>query len=59
MEVKLEIKKRNRDFGIVTWPYSLDFEVKTMLELKESVNILLKYKFLKPEKSLTNTEGFQ
>lgn len=39
MEITLEIKKRNRDFGIITWPYSLDFEIKTMFELKETINI--------------------
>ncbi len=41
MEIKIEIKKRNRDFGIITWPYSMDFEVKTFLELKDKINIEL------------------
>lgn len=39
MEVKLEIKKRNRDFGIVTWPYALDFEMKTLFNLENKINV--------------------
>ncbi len=38
MEIKIEIKKRNRDYGILTWPYQLDFEIKTLFELKEICN---------------------
>ena len=34
MKVVLEIKKRNKDYGIITWPYSLDFDIKTLFEQK-------------------------
>ena len=50
MEIKIEIKKRNRDFGILTWPYSLDFEVKTLLDLKETIDIEFDGKYLKNRK---------
>lgn len=49
-DVKIEIKKRNRDFGIVTWPYKQDFEVKTLLELKERINIEFGSKVFKNRK---------
>jgi len=47
MEVKLDINKRNKDFGIVTWPYSLDFEVKTLLDQKELIEFIFDGKILK------------
>ena len=50
MEIILEIKKRNRDFGIITWPYSLDFEIKTMFELKDTINIEFGDKVFKSRK---------
>lgn len=50
MEITLEIKKRNRDFGIITWPYSLDFEIKTMFELKDTINIEFGDKIFKSRK---------
>lgn len=49
-EIKIEIKKRNRDFGIVTWPYTQDFEVKTLLELKDTINIEFEDKLFKNRK---------
>jgi len=49
-EIKLEIKKRNRDFGIITWPYSQDFEVKTLFDLKETINIEFNGKVFKNRK---------
>jgi hypothetical protein len=39
MEISLEIKKRNRDFGIITWPNSFDNEVESLFDRKESINI--------------------
>ena len=50
MEVKIEIKKRNLDFGILTWPYSLDFEIKTMFELRDNIDIQINDKLLKNRK---------
>ena len=52
MEIKIEIKKRNRDFGIITWPYSMDFEVKTFFELKDKINIEFDEKLL-PERKVS------
>lgn len=37
--LKLEIKKRNRDYGIITWKLNQDFEVKTLLNNSKTVNI--------------------
>ena len=34
MKVKLELKKRNREYGIITWPLKLDFEIKTLFNCK-------------------------
>jgi hypothetical protein len=39
MEIKIEIKKRNLDFGIITWPLAMDFEVKTFFELQDKINL--------------------
>ncbi len=39
MQISLEIKKRNRDFGIITWPYAYDFEIKTMFDQQEIIDI--------------------
>lgn len=50
MVVKIEIKKRNQDFGIVTWPYSMDYEIKTLFGLKESINVDFNGKLLKNRK---------
>ena len=47
MEVKLTINKRNRDFGIITWPYSLDFEIKTLFEQKDIIEFKFDGKILK------------
>lgn len=40
--IKLELKRRNRDYGIITWPYEKDFEMKTFLENKPTVTIEFK-----------------
>jgi len=37
--LKLELKKRNREYGIITWKLSQDFEVKTLLSNSNTVNI--------------------
>lgn len=37
--LKLELKKRNRDYGIITWKLNQDFEVKTLLENAKTVNV--------------------
>ncbi|QMU64562.1 MAG: hypothetical protein GKR88_09890 [Flavobacteriaceae bacterium] len=37
--LKLELKKRNRDYGIITWKLNQDFEVKTLLGNAKTVNI--------------------
>jgi hypothetical protein len=50
MEIQIEIKKRNRDFGIITWPLSLDFEVKTLFEQKNRIDLLYNDKTLKNRK---------
>ena len=38
-KIKLELKKRNRDFGIITWPHKKDFEIKTLLKDIERINV--------------------
>jgi hypothetical protein len=38
-KIKLELKKRNRDFGIITWPHTKDFEIKTLFKDIERVNV--------------------
>jgi len=50
MEIQIEIKKRNRDFGIITWPLSLDFEIKTLFEQKNRIDLLYNDKTLKNRK---------
>lgn len=37
--LKLELKKRNRDYGIITWKLKQDFEVKTLLGNSKTVNV--------------------
>jgi hypothetical protein len=37
--VKLEIKNRNRKYGIITWKLKQDFEIKTLLKNSKTVNI--------------------
>lgn len=37
--LKLELKKRNRDYGIITWKLNQDFEVKTLLGNAKTVNV--------------------
>ncbi|MGO3720006.1 MAG: hypothetical protein ACTJGD_11780 [Mesonia hippocampi] len=37
--LKLELKKRNRDYGIITWKLNQDFEVKTLLNNSKTVNV--------------------
>ncbi|MBA7495580.1 hypothetical protein ES702_06167 [subsurface metagenome] len=34
----LELKKRNRDYGLITWPHALDFDVKTLFDQSEKLN---------------------
>lgn len=40
-EIAVEIKKRNRDYGIITWSFRQDDEVKSMLLEKKVVPILV------------------
>ena len=49
-KVIVEIKRRNRDYGIITWPYSLDYEVKTLFNLKESITVKVGNKVLENRK---------
>lgn len=49
-KVTVEIKKRNRDYGIITWPYSIDFEVKTLFNLKEHITVIVGGKTLENRK---------
>ena len=37
--LKLELKKRNRNYGIITWQLNNDFEVKTLLNNLKTINI--------------------
>lgn len=37
--LKLELKKRNRNYGIITWKLNQDFEIKTLLKNSDTVNI--------------------
>ncbi len=49
-KVTIEIKKRNRDYGIITWPYSLDYEVKTLFNLGEQISVIVGDKILENRK---------
>lgn len=37
MSIKLEIKKRNRDYGLLTWSITNDEEVKRLFDNKDSI----------------------
>ena len=37
--LKLELKNRNREYGIITWKIAQDFEVKTFLRNSNKVNV--------------------
>jgi len=37
--LNLELKKRNRTYGIITWRLNQDFEVKTLLNNAKAINI--------------------
>ena len=37
--LQLELKKRNREYGIITWKAVQDFEVKTFLRKSNKVNV--------------------
>jgi hypothetical protein len=37
--IKLELKKRNRTYGIITWKLNQDFEIKTLLGNLKAINI--------------------
>lgn len=37
--VRLEIKNRNRQYGIITWPLKQDFEIKTLLTNSKFINL--------------------
>lgn len=37
--IKLELKNRNRTYGIITWKLSQDFEIRTLLGNSKTVNI--------------------
>ncbi|MCU0446448.1 MAG: hypothetical protein MUE85_16200 [Microscillaceae bacterium] len=50
MEIKIPIKKRNRDFGIITWPYSFDFEIKTLFAMQNEIDVEFNEKILKKRK---------
>jgi len=49
-KVTVEIKKRNRDYGIITWPYSLDYEVKSLFNLENFVTVVVGGKTLENRK---------
>lgn len=38
--IKIEIKKRNRQYGLFTWPYSLDYEMKSLLKQRENIQVI-------------------
>ena len=38
-EIRLEIKKRNRDYGLLTWSLRDDFDIKTLFQQKEQISI--------------------
>jgi len=39
MSAKILIKKRNRDYGILTWGLYDDFDIKTLFENKSSISL--------------------
>lgn len=49
-KIIVEIKRRNRDYGIITWPYSLDYEVKTLFNLEEFITVKIGSKVLENRK---------
>jgi hypothetical protein len=38
-QLKIEIKRRNLDFGIITWPYEQDNEARTFFDNKEKITL--------------------
>lgn len=49
-KVIVEMKKRNRDYGIITWPYSLDYEVKSLFNLESLITVVIGDKTLENRK---------
>jgi hypothetical protein len=49
-QLKVPVKKRNIDFGIITWPYALDFEAKSLFGQKDRITIEYDGKLLQNRK---------
>ena len=39
MEIKIPIKKRDKQFGLLTWPKKFDFEIMTLFNKTELINV--------------------
>jgi len=48
--VIVDIKKRNRDYGIITWAYSQDFDVMTLFNKSERLDFNFQGKLFKGKK---------
>ena len=48
--VTLEIKKRNRDYGIITWAYSQDYDVMNLFNKSEYLDFEFEGKIFKNKK---------
>ncbi|SHG26379.1 hypothetical protein [Flagellimonas flava] len=39
-KIKLELKKRNKSFGIITWPFSMDETIRDFLKSNPTIDIM-------------------
>ena len=48
--IVLQIKKRNRDYGIITWAYSQDYDIMTLFNKSEYLDFQFGDKLFKNKK---------
>lgn len=48
--IVLEIKKRNREYGIITWAYSQDYDIMTLFNKSEYLDFEFEGKLYKNKK---------
>ncbi len=48
--IVLEIKKRNREYGIITWAYSQDYDIMTLFNKSEYLDFEFEDKLFKNKK---------
>jgi hypothetical protein len=48
--IVLDIKKRNREYGIITWPYSQDYDIMTLFNKSEYLDFEFEAELFKNKK---------